>query len=69
MSSLRYNQMVSWGSYNKLAVQVRNSTEITDAQREELMRDLQVRGRQATPEVAKKFKRFKKEGRARNRTG
>ena len=53
MSSLRYNQMVSWGSYNKLAVQIWNSTEITDAQREELMRDLQVRGRQATPEVAR----------------
>ena len=61
MSSNRYNQMVSWGSYNKLAVQVWKSTEITDTQREELMRDLQVHGRQATPEVAKKFKQAKKE--------
>jgi len=60
MSSNRYNKMVSWGSYNKLAVQVWNSTEITDAQREELMRQLQVEGRQATPEVAKKFKVFKR---------
>ena len=61
MSSLRYNQMVSWGSYNKLAVQIWNSTEITDAQREELMRELRVHGRPATPEVAKKFKQAKKE--------
>ena len=63
MSSLRYNQMISWGSYNKLAVQIWNSTEITDTQREELMRELRVHGRQATPEVAQKFKRLKKEGR------
>jgi len=61
MSSARYNKMISWGSHNKLAVQVWNSTEITDTQRGELMRDLQVHGRQATPEVAKKFKQAKKE--------
>ena len=61
MSSLRHQKMVSWDSYNKLAIQIHNSTEITDAQREELMRDLQVRGRQATPGVAKKFKQAKKE--------
>ena len=61
MSSARYNKMISWGSYNKLVVQIWNSTEITDTQREELMRDLQVYGRQATPEVAKKFKQAKKE--------
>ncbi len=61
MSSQRYQKQVSWGAYNRLAVQIWHSTEINDETRMELARELQVHGREATPDVAQRFKKAKKE--------